>query len=55
MKKERMLLINRANVCIEEHIHHDKADQLRVAGPRHNLVERVIIDEAEPLSAITLE
>lgn len=55
LKDELMLLIGRANCCIEAHINRDKADQLLVTGPHPNLVERVIINEAERLNAITLE
>ncbi len=55
LKEELMLLIDRANCCIEQHIERNKADQLLVTGPHPNLAEMVIFDEAERLSAITLE
>jgi len=52
LRDELKLLVNRVNSCIDQHIHRSKEAR---CGPPANLVELLVIDEAERLSATALE
>jgi DNA transposition AAA+ family ATPase len=52
LRDELKLLVNRVNNCIDQHSHRSKEAR---CGPPANLVELLVIDEAERLSATALE